>query len=176
MLLDRYASWHGCSTCILKTQVGGVHSHLISRVQRDKIRDGCSISRNDIMTTVFPMFQLYIEPHLVCAHVSEFEANLRLYHSITFDIRNILRILWYAHLYFFAEVSVLPWIMYTSNLSHDFSMENIVISSSICFYHMKTTTAAGTGALHCRLKDPKYRIWARRGYDNGLGFINFSIN
>lgn len=112
MLLDRYASWHGCSTCILKTQVGGVHSHLISRVQRDKIRDGCSISRNDIMTTVFPMFQLYIEPHLVCAHVSEFEANLRLYHSITFDIRNILRILWYAHLYFFAEVSVLPWIMF----------------------------------------------------------------
>lgn len=65
---------------------------------------------------------------------------------------------------------------FTSNLSHDFSMENIVISSSICFYHMKTTTAAGTGAVHCRLKDPKYRIWARRAYDNGLGFINFSIN
>lgn len=49
--------------------VGGVHSHLISRVQRDKIRDGRSISQNDIMATVFPMFQLYIEPHLACAHL-----------------------------------------------------------------------------------------------------------
>lgn len=49
--------------------VGGVHSHLISRVQRDKSRVGCFMSQNDIMTTVFPMFQLHIEPHLVHAHL-----------------------------------------------------------------------------------------------------------
>ncbi|KAL5995202.1 hypothetical protein ACLOJK_025260 [Asimina triloba] len=48
--------------------VGGVHSHLISRVQRDKSRAGCSISQNEIMTTVFPMFPQHIEPHLVHAH------------------------------------------------------------------------------------------------------------
>ncbi|XP_078165642.1 P-loop containing nucleoside triphosphate hydrolases superfamily protein isoform X1 [Carex rostrata] len=49
--------------------VGGVHSHLITRVQRDKSRASCSISQNEIMTTVFPMFQQYIEPHLVHAHL-----------------------------------------------------------------------------------------------------------
>ncbi|KAJ9563682.1 hypothetical protein OSB04_008842 [Centaurea solstitialis] len=52
-----------------KTQVGGVHSHLISRVHRDKSRAGCFMSQNEIMTTVFPMFQLHIEPHLVHAHL-----------------------------------------------------------------------------------------------------------
>ncbi|KAJ8646675.1 hypothetical protein MRB53_008423 [Persea americana] len=49
--------------------VGGLHSHLIARVQRDKNRIGCSISQNEIMTTVFPMFQQHIEPHLVHAHL-----------------------------------------------------------------------------------------------------------
>ncbi|XP_042445167.1 uncharacterized protein LOC122030082 isoform X3 [Zingiber officinale] len=49
--------------------VGGVHSHLIARVQRDKNRVGCSIFQNEIMTTVFPMFQQHIEPHLVHAHL-----------------------------------------------------------------------------------------------------------
>ncbi|CAK8577418.1 unnamed protein product [Lathyrus sativus] len=49
--------------------VGGVHSHLISRVQRDKSRMGCFISQNEIMMTVFPMFQQLIEPHLVHAHL-----------------------------------------------------------------------------------------------------------
>lgn len=49
--------------------VGGVHSHLISRVQRDKSRIGCFMSQNEIMTTVFPMFQQHIEPHLVHAHL-----------------------------------------------------------------------------------------------------------
>lgn len=49
--------------------VGGVHSHLISRVQRDKSRVGCFMSQNEIMTTVFPMFQQHIEPHLVHAHL-----------------------------------------------------------------------------------------------------------
>jgi len=51
-------------------QVGGVHSHLISRVQRDKNRVGCFLSHNEIMMAVFPMFQQHIEPHLVHAHVS----------------------------------------------------------------------------------------------------------
>ncbi|XP_058183517.1 uncharacterized protein LOC131301323 isoform X6 [Rhododendron vialii] len=49
--------------------VGGVHSHLISRVQRDKSRVGCFMSQNEVMTTVFPMFQQHIEPHLVHAHL-----------------------------------------------------------------------------------------------------------
>ncbi|CAN8266936.1 unnamed protein product [Cochlearia groenlandica] len=49
--------------------VGGVHSHLISRVQRDKSRVGCFMSQDEIMMTVFPMFQQHIEPHLVHAHV-----------------------------------------------------------------------------------------------------------
>ncbi|XP_043701100.1 uncharacterized protein LOC122651681 isoform X2 [Telopea speciosissima] len=49
--------------------VGGVHSHLIARVQRDKNRVGYFVSQNEIMTTVFPMFQQHIEPHLVHAHV-----------------------------------------------------------------------------------------------------------
>ncbi|ONK81792.1 uncharacterized protein A4U43_C01F32920 [Asparagus officinalis] len=49
--------------------VGGVHSHLIARVQRDKSRVGCSITQDEIMTTVFPMFQHHIEPHLVHAHL-----------------------------------------------------------------------------------------------------------
>ncbi|KAJ0981339.1 hypothetical protein J5N97_009594 [Dioscorea zingiberensis] len=49
--------------------VGGVHSHLIARVQRDKNRAGCSISQDKIMSTVFPMFQRHIEPHLVHAHL-----------------------------------------------------------------------------------------------------------
>ncbi|KAH6802185.1 P-loop containing nucleoside triphosphate hydrolases superfamily protein [Perilla frutescens var. frutescens] len=49
--------------------VGGVHSHLISRVQRDKKRVGCFVSQDEIMITVFPMFQQHIEPHLVEAHL-----------------------------------------------------------------------------------------------------------
>ncbi|KAJ1256416.1 hypothetical protein BS78_K028900 [Paspalum vaginatum] len=49
--------------------VGGVHSHLIARIQRDKSRAGFSISQTEIMTTVFPLFQQYIEPHLVHAHL-----------------------------------------------------------------------------------------------------------
>ncbi|PUZ46406.1 hypothetical protein GQ55_7G074800 [Panicum hallii var. hallii] len=49
--------------------VGGVHSHLIARIQRDKNRAGFSISQTEIMTTVFPLFQQYIEPHLVHAHL-----------------------------------------------------------------------------------------------------------
>ncbi|KAE9607296.1 putative uridine kinase [Lupinus albus] len=49
--------------------VGGVHSHLISRVQRDKSRVGCFFAQNEITTTVFPMFQQHIEPHLVHAHL-----------------------------------------------------------------------------------------------------------
>ncbi|KAL9252871.1 Uridine-cytidine kinase C-like protein [Drosera capensis] len=49
--------------------VGGVHSHLISQVQRDKNRVGCFMSQNEIMTAVFPMFQQHIEPHLVHAHL-----------------------------------------------------------------------------------------------------------
>ncbi|XP_051148741.1 uncharacterized protein LOC127263652 isoform X2 [Andrographis paniculata] len=49
--------------------VGGVHSHLISRVQRDKSRVGCFMSQNEVMMTVFPMFQQHIEPHLVEAHL-----------------------------------------------------------------------------------------------------------
>ncbi|CAN4121675.1 unnamed protein product [Withania somnifera] len=49
--------------------VGGVHSHLLSRVQRDKSRVGCFMSQNEIMRIVFPMFQQYIEPHLVHAHL-----------------------------------------------------------------------------------------------------------
>ncbi|XP_022776407.1 uncharacterized protein LOC111318047 isoform X3 [Durio zibethinus] len=51
--------------------VGGVHSHLISRVQRDKSRVGCFMSQNEIMMTVFPIFQQHIEPHLVHAHLAE---------------------------------------------------------------------------------------------------------
>ncbi|XP_056696659.1 uncharacterized protein [Spinacia oleracea] len=49
--------------------VGGVHSHLISRVQRDKSRVGCILSQNEVMMAVFPMFQQHIEPHLVHAHL-----------------------------------------------------------------------------------------------------------
>ncbi|WVZ84686.1 hypothetical protein U9M48_031686 [Paspalum notatum var. saurae] len=49
--------------------VGGVHSHLIARIQRDKSRAGFSIFQTEIMTTVFPLFQRYIEPHLVHAHL-----------------------------------------------------------------------------------------------------------
>ncbi|XP_038694101.1 uncharacterized protein LOC119991738 isoform X1 [Tripterygium wilfordii] len=49
--------------------VGGVHSHLISRVQRDKSKVGCFLSQNEIMMTVFPIFQQHIEPHLVHAHL-----------------------------------------------------------------------------------------------------------
>ena len=63
-----------CIQSFAKKQVGGVHSHLISRVQRDKSRVGCFMSQNEIMMTVFPMFQQYIEPHLVHAHVSGLEA------------------------------------------------------------------------------------------------------
>ncbi|KAK3145164.1 hypothetical protein QOZ80_4AG0324270 [Eleusine coracana subsp. coracana] len=49
--------------------VGGVHSHLLARIQRDKNRAGFSISQTEVMTTVFPLFQQYIEPHLVHAHL-----------------------------------------------------------------------------------------------------------
>lgn len=57
-------------TSCFQNQVGGVHSHLISHVQRDKSRAGNFMSQNEIMMTVFPMFQQHIEPHLVHAHVS----------------------------------------------------------------------------------------------------------
>ncbi|XP_078432705.1 P-loop containing nucleoside triphosphate hydrolases superfamily protein isoform X2 [Wolffia australiana] len=49
--------------------VGGVHSHLISRVQNDKRNAGFLVSQNEIMATVFPIFQQHIEPHLVHAHL-----------------------------------------------------------------------------------------------------------
>lgn len=49
--------------------IGGVHSHLVARVQRDMERVSCPIAQNEIMTTVFPMFQQHIEPHLVHAHI-----------------------------------------------------------------------------------------------------------
>lgn len=49
--------------------VGGVHSHLIARVQRDLERSSRPLSSQDIMRTVFPMFQQHIEPHLVHAHL-----------------------------------------------------------------------------------------------------------
>ncbi|KAG0458241.1 hypothetical protein HPP92_023398 [Vanilla planifolia] len=49
--------------------VGGVHSHLITRVLRDKNRIGCSVSQDEVMRTVFPMFQQHIEPHIVHAHL-----------------------------------------------------------------------------------------------------------
>lgn len=49
--------------------IGGVHSHLVARVQRDMDRVSCPIAQNEIMTTVFPMFQQHIEPHLVHAHL-----------------------------------------------------------------------------------------------------------
>lgn len=75
-------------------QVGGVHSHLISRVQRDKSRMGCFMSQNDIMMTVFPMFQQHIEPHLVHAHVSRLQKNVNLlsifYVSQFLSIINVL--------------------------------------------------------------------------------------
>ena len=50
-------------------QVGGVHSHLINRVQRDLERINRPLPTQEIMRTVFPMFQQYIEPDLVHAHV-----------------------------------------------------------------------------------------------------------
>nr|XP_025695085.1 uncharacterized protein LOC112796718 isoform X3 [Arachis hypogaea] len=65
--------------------VGGVHSHLLSRVQRDKSRVGCFISQNEIMMTVFPMFQQYIEPHLVHAHPIR-EGNFIIQPKVDFDI------------------------------------------------------------------------------------------
>ncbi|URD93153.1 Phosphoribulokinase / Uridine kinase family [Musa troglodytarum] len=68
--------------------VGGVHSHLIARVQRDKNRVGCSISQNDIMTTVFPMFQQHIEPHLVHAHVVRGKDVLMKFILMQLKIRN----------------------------------------------------------------------------------------
>lgn len=49
--------------------VGGVHSHLVARVQRELEQSGRPISQQEVMTTVFPMFQQDIEPHLVHAHL-----------------------------------------------------------------------------------------------------------
>ncbi|KAH6559538.1 hypothetical protein KP509_1Z004100 [Ceratopteris richardii] len=49
--------------------VGGVHSHLISRVQRDLEKSLRPTSPDDIMRTLFPMFQQHIEPHIVHAHL-----------------------------------------------------------------------------------------------------------
>ncbi|KAG0582216.1 hypothetical protein KC19_3G043300 [Ceratodon purpureus] len=49
--------------------VGGVHSHLVTRVQGDLEQSGRLISQQEVMTTVFPMFQQDIEPHLVHAHL-----------------------------------------------------------------------------------------------------------
>ncbi|MCO5578178.1 hypothetical protein L7F22_032016 [Adiantum nelumboides] len=49
--------------------VGGVHSHLIARVQRDLERSQRPVSSEDIMRTLFPMFQQHIEPHIVHAHL-----------------------------------------------------------------------------------------------------------
>ncbi|KAJ7554901.1 hypothetical protein O6H91_05G014800 [Diphasiastrum complanatum] len=49
--------------------VGGVHSHLVTRVLRDLEQSGRPTTRHEVMTTVFPMFQQHIEPHLVHAHL-----------------------------------------------------------------------------------------------------------
>ncbi|KAI5075251.1 hypothetical protein GOP47_0009327 [Adiantum capillus-veneris] len=49
--------------------VGGVHSHLIARVQRDLERSQGPLLPEDIMRTLFPMFQQHIEPHIVHAHL-----------------------------------------------------------------------------------------------------------
>ncbi|BBN08423.1 uridine kinase [Marchantia polymorpha subsp. ruderalis] len=49
--------------------VGGVHSHLVERVQRDLELNGDSLSQQEIMTTLFPMFERHIEPHLEHAHL-----------------------------------------------------------------------------------------------------------
>ncbi|KAG6556327.1 hypothetical protein Mapa_002270 [Marchantia paleacea] len=49
--------------------VGGVHSHLVERVQRDLELNGVSLSQQEIMTTLFPMFERHIEPHLEHAHL-----------------------------------------------------------------------------------------------------------
>ncbi|CAM6040203.1 unnamed protein product [Sphagnum compactum] len=49
--------------------VGGVHSHLVARVQGDLRKSGHPVSQQEVMTTVFPMFQQDIEPHLVYAHL-----------------------------------------------------------------------------------------------------------
>lgn len=57
-------------TLILNEQVGGVHSHLVARVEGDLRKSGRPVSQQEVMTTVFPMFQQDIEPHLVYAHVS----------------------------------------------------------------------------------------------------------
>lgn len=46
-----------------------MHSHLVARVQRELEQSGRPISQQEVMTTVFPMFQQDIEPHLVHAHV-----------------------------------------------------------------------------------------------------------
>jgi hypothetical protein len=51
-------------------KVGGVHSHLVARVQGDLEQSGRPTSHQEVMTTVFPMFQQDIEPHLMHAHVS----------------------------------------------------------------------------------------------------------
>ncbi|KAL3688676.1 hypothetical protein R1sor_014985 [Riccia sorocarpa] len=49
--------------------VGGVHSHLVARVQRDLEQSGSPVSQQEIMTTLFPMFERHIEPHLEHAHL-----------------------------------------------------------------------------------------------------------
>ncbi|KAL2630924.1 hypothetical protein R1flu_015610 [Riccia fluitans] len=49
--------------------VGGVHSHLVARVQRDLEQGGSPLSEQEIMTTLFPMFERHIEPHLEHAHL-----------------------------------------------------------------------------------------------------------
>lgn len=56
-------------TLILNEQVGGVHSHLVARVEGDLRKSGRPVSQQEVMTTVFPMFQQDIEPHLVYAHL-----------------------------------------------------------------------------------------------------------
>uniref|UniRef100_A0A6N2KWQ2 AAA+ ATPase domain-containing protein n=2 Tax=Salix viminalis TaxID=40686 RepID=A0A6N2KWQ2_SALVM len=76
--------------------VGGVHSHLISQVQRDKSRGGCFMSQNEIMMTVFPIFQQHIEPHLVHAHLkirNDFDPVISPESSLFVAYQDILKIL-----------------------------------------------------------------------------------
>ncbi|XP_031488108.1 uncharacterized protein LOC116256082 isoform X3 [Nymphaea colorata] len=53
----------------LHPEVGGVHSHLIDRVMKDQRMAGGTASEEEIMNTVFPMFQQNIKPHLADADI-----------------------------------------------------------------------------------------------------------
>lgn len=49
--------------------VGGVQSHLATRVLRDVERTGRYMGESEVIQTVFPMFREHIEPHLATAHL-----------------------------------------------------------------------------------------------------------